>query len=100
MKKEELSWKPLKRLYGLLELDRKDISYIYLYAIFSGIITLSLPLGIQAIIGLIAGGTMSNSLYILVGIVTLGNSDYRHLKNYAISSGGNLATKNFCAFRF
>lgn len=74
MKEQELGWKPLKRLYGLLALDSKDISYIYLYAIFSGIITLSLPLGIQAIIGLIAGGTMSNSLYILVGVVTLGTA--------------------------
>jgi len=72
--KKELGWKPLKRLYGLLALDRKDISYIYLYAIFGGIITLSLPLGVQAIIGFIAGGTMSNSLYILVGIVTLGTA--------------------------
>lgn len=72
--KKELSWKPLKRLYGLLALDRKDISYIYLYAIFGGVITLSLPLGVQAIIGLIAGGTMSNALYILVGIVTLGTA--------------------------
>lgn len=70
----ESTWKPLKRLYGLLALDRKDISYIYLYAIFGGVITLSLPLGVQAIIGLIAGGTMSNSLYILVGIVTLGTA--------------------------
>ncbi|MEM6380851.1 MAG: ABC transporter transmembrane domain-containing protein, partial [Bacteroidota bacterium] len=65
------NWTPLKRLYGLLALDKKDISYIYMYAIFGGIITLSLPLGVQAIIGLIAGGTMSNALYILVGIVTL-----------------------------
>ncbi len=74
MDSKELNWKPLKRMYGLLSLDRKDISYIYLYAIFGGIITLSLPLGVQAIIGLIAGGTMSNSLYILVGIVTLGTA--------------------------
>ena len=67
-------WKPLQRFYGLLALDKKDISYIYLYAIFGGIITLSLPLGIQAIIGLIAGGAISNSLYILVGVVTLGTA--------------------------
>lgn len=67
-------WKPLKRFYGLLSLDSKDITYIYLYAIFGGLITLSLPLGIQAIIGLIAGGTMSNALYVLVGIVTIGTA--------------------------
>ena len=67
-------WTPLKRFFKLLALDRKDISYVYLYAIFSGIITLTIPLGVQAIIGLIAGGTMSYALYVLVGIVTVGTA--------------------------
>ncbi|MEM9917476.1 MAG: ABC transporter ATP-binding protein [Bacteroidota bacterium] len=69
-----IGWKPLKRFFALLKPDQKDISYIYLYAIFAGLITLTLPLGIQAIIGLIAGGTMSSSLLILIAIVTLGTS--------------------------
>lgn len=64
------SIKPLKRFFRLMELDKKDIYYIYTYAIFAGLITLSLPLGIQAIIGLIAGGALSASLVILVAIVT------------------------------
>lgn len=68
------SWSPVKRFFELLKLDRKDISYIYIYAIFSGIITLSLPLGIQAIIGLIAGGSMSTSLVILILVVTVGTA--------------------------
>jgi len=63
--------RPLKRFFRLLELDRKDITYVYIYAIFSGLITLSLPLGIQAIIGLIAGGAVSASLVVLVLIVTV-----------------------------
>lgn len=67
-------WTPVKRFFKLLALDRKDISYIYLYAIFSGIITLSIPLGVQAIIGLIAGGTMSYALYVLIGVVTVGTA--------------------------
>ena len=71
---ENVSWTPVKRLFQLLKLDQKDISYIYLYAIFSGIITLSLPLGVQAIIGLIAGGSMSTSLIILILIVTVGTA--------------------------
>jgi len=102
MIKQELSWKPLKRLYGLLALDSKDISYIYLYAIFSGIITLSLPLGIQAIIGLIAGGTMSNSLYILVGIVTLGTAVTGILKIMQIVVAETLQRRIFVrsAFEF
>ena len=49
------------RFFKLLELDRKDITYIYVYAIFAGLITLSIPLGVQVIIGLIAGGALSIS---------------------------------------
>lgn len=64
-------WKPLKRFFKLLELDRRDITYIYIYAIFSGLITLGLPLGVQAIIGLIAGGSISASVVLLVLAVTL-----------------------------
>jgi hypothetical protein len=47
----------------MLELDRQDIIYVYVYAVLAGIITLSLPLGIQAIIGLIAGGSVSSALF-------------------------------------
>ena len=64
-------WSPVKRFFRLLELDKKDISYLYIYAIFSGLIALSLPLGVQAIIGLIAGGAMSASIYLLVAIITV-----------------------------
>ncbi|MEY3320872.1 MAG: hypothetical protein RLZZ417_455 [Bacteroidota bacterium] len=63
---------PFTRLLRLLELDRKDIIYVYIYAVLAGLITLSLPLGIQAIIGLIAGGSVSSALFILLGIVTVG----------------------------
>jgi len=64
--------KATKRFFKLLELDRKDISYIYLYAIFAGLITLSLPLGIQAIINLMVGGQVSSSLFLLIGIIVVG----------------------------
>jgi ABC-type bacteriocin/lantibiotic exporter with double-glycine peptidase domain len=39
---------PLKRFINLLKLDKKDIIQIFFYAIFAGIVSLSLPLGIQA----------------------------------------------------
>ncbi len=64
--------KSTQRFFKFLELDRKDISYIYLYAIFAGLITLSLPLGIQAIINLMVGGEVSSSLFLLIGIITAG----------------------------
>ncbi|MEZ4934436.1 MAG: ATP-binding cassette domain-containing protein [Saprospiraceae bacterium] len=63
---------PLQRFFKLLQLDKKEISYIYLYAIFAGLITLTLPLGIQAIIGLIIGGNVSSSWVLLIIVVTLG----------------------------
>ena len=63
---------PWNRFLGLLELDRKDIFQIFYYAIFSGIVALSLPLGIQAIINLIQGAQVSTSWVVLVILVTLG----------------------------
>lgn len=66
------TYTPIRRFFKLMQPDRKDISYIYLYAIFSGLITLSLPLGIQAIIGLIAGGAISSSWGVMIFIVTAG----------------------------
>ncbi|MFN8355400.1 MAG: ATP-binding cassette domain-containing protein [Spirosomataceae bacterium] len=64
--------KPLQRLFRLLENEKKDISYIYIYAIVTGLISLTLPLGIQAIIGLISGGLVFSSVYLLVGLVIVG----------------------------
>lgn len=61
-----------QRLLGLLALDRKDILQIFYYAIFAGLVNLSLPLGIQAIINLIQGAQVSTSWVVLVVLVTLG----------------------------
>ena len=46
---------PWQRFIKLLNLERKDIFQIFYYAIFSGLVALSLPLGIQAIVNLIQG---------------------------------------------
>ncbi|WP_298345457.1 ATP-binding cassette domain-containing protein [uncultured Algibacter sp.] len=63
---------PWQRLVGLLQLEKRDILQIFYYAIFAGIVALSLPLGIQAIINLIQGAQISTSWVVLVVIVTLG----------------------------
>ena len=63
---------PLQRFYNLLKLDRRDISQIFFYAIFAGLVSLSLPLGIQAIINLIQSGRVSISWIVLVFIVVIG----------------------------
>lgn len=63
---------PLVRFFRLLNKDRKDIIYIYVFAIFNGLITLILPLGIQAIIALITGGQISASWALLSSLVVIG----------------------------
>jgi len=63
---------PLQRLISLLRLDKKDIVQVFFYAIFAGLVSLSLPLGIQAIINLIQSGRVSISWIVLVIIVILG----------------------------
>lgn len=60
-----------QRLGGLLKLDRKDIFQIFYYAVFAGLLNMSVPLGIQAIVNLIQGGRVSTSWIILVLLVTL-----------------------------
>ncbi len=63
---------PLKRFYNLLQLDKKDVAQIFFYAIFAGLISLSLPLGIQAIINFIQSGHASVSWIVLIIIVIIG----------------------------
>ncbi len=63
---------PLKRFYNLLKLDKKDVYQILFYAAFAGLISLSLPLGIQAIINFIQSGQISISWIVLIFVVTLG----------------------------
>lgn len=63
---------PWQRLIGLLKLEKPDLLQIVYYAIFAGLVNLSLPLGIQAIINLIQGAQVSTSWVVLVILVTLG----------------------------
>ncbi|SDU06006.1 ABC-type bacteriocin/lantibiotic exporter, contains an N-terminal double-glycine peptidase domain [Polaribacter sp. Hel1_33_78] len=63
---------PWQRFVGLLILEKKDIFQIFYYAIFGGVVALSLPLGIQAIINLIQGAQISTSWVVLVIVVTFG----------------------------
>lgn len=63
---------PVSRILNLVRLERKEIGAIYFYAILGGLIQLSLPVGIQTIIGFILGATMSTSLKILIILVVGG----------------------------
>ena len=64
---------PIKRFFSLLSLDKKDIIAICTYSVFGGIIGLSIPLGVQSIINLIAMGQTTTSwlvLTLLIGLAT------------------------------
>ncbi len=63
---------PLKRFIKLLKLDKKDIYQILKYAVFAGLLDLSLPLGIQSIINLLQGAQVSTSWVVLILMVTIG----------------------------
>ena len=65
-------FRPLRRFWLLLKPDGKEIKNIYIFAIFSGFINLSLPLGIQSIINLIQGGLINTSWYVLIFLVIAG----------------------------
>jgi len=61
-----------QRLIAMLKLDRRDVLQTFYYAIYAGLVNLTLPLGIQAIINLIQGAEISASWIILVVLVTGG----------------------------
>ncbi|MFC4872948.1 peptidase domain-containing ABC transporter [Negadavirga shengliensis] len=70
--KTELVNTPLKRFFNLLRDEKKEIYSIYFYAVLNGLVSLSLPLGVQAILNFILGGRMTTSWVLLVAIVALG----------------------------
>ncbi|PCE64778.1 peptidase domain-containing ABC transporter [Sediminicola luteus] len=69
---EQKQMTPLQRLIGLLQPDKREIKQIIFYAVFAGLVALSVPLGVQAIINLIQGAQISTSWIVLVVMVTLG----------------------------
>lgn len=63
---------PGQRFWRLFWTERKEIGNIYIYAFFNGLLSLSIPLGIQAIINLIQSATASTAWVVLVFVVLLG----------------------------
>ncbi|OON70342.1 peptidase domain-containing ABC transporter [Hymenobacter sp. CRA2] len=66
------SLSPMQRLWRLLGTERRDIIYLYVYASLTGLIALSLPLGVQSVIGFISSGAVSTSLIVLILFIVLG----------------------------
>ncbi|MFL0162300.1 peptidase domain-containing ABC transporter [Aquirufa salirivi] len=63
---------PIDRISKLVMDHKKEVTSIYLFSIVSGLVNLSLPLGVQSIIGLVMGATMVTSIYVLIFFIVLG----------------------------
>ncbi len=64
----------VRRLWYLLQTEKKDIGYVYIYAIVAGLLSLTLPLGVQSIINMISGGLILSSVIVLITVVIAGTS--------------------------
>lgn len=60
---------PMERFWRLIVTESRDIYYIYIYAVVAGILSLTTPLGVQAIIGLVSGGLILEPVVVLIGFV-------------------------------
>lgn len=69
---EEGNLNPVRRLFSLLNTERKEILYILFYALLVGLVSLALPLGIQTTVELISGGVFFSSVYLMIFLVIAG----------------------------
>ncbi|MBP6038775.1 MAG: ATP-binding cassette domain-containing protein [Flavobacterium sp.] len=92
--------KPLQRFKNLILIDKQDIYQIFLYSIIAGLISLSLPLGIQSIINFIQAGKVSTSWMVLVFIVVIGVAIVGLLKIMQFRITENLQQKIFVRSSF
>ncbi len=60
---------PWLRLWRILRLEKDSVLKILFYAVFAGLVELGLPLGIQAIINIIVGGSFNASVILLTSVV-------------------------------
>lgn len=63
---------PVMRFWRYIKSEKKDIWIIYVYALVVGLIGLSLPLGIQAVIQMISGGVLYDTAILIIILVLLG----------------------------
>ena len=60
---------PGQRLWRLLGSERRHIAYLHVYAAPTGLVSLTLPLGVQSVIGFMGIGAVSTSLVVVVGFI-------------------------------
>ena len=97
---------PIERFKNLIIVDKKDIYQLLIYAVLAGLISLSIPLGIQSIINFIQAGKVSTSWIVLVFVVVIGVAFVGILKIMQFRITENIQQKIFVrssfefAFRF
>jgi ABC-type bacteriocin/lantibiotic exporter with double-glycine peptidase domain len=91
---------PIERFKNLIIIDKKDIYQLLIYAVLAGLISLSIPLGIQSIINFIQAGQVSTSWIVLVFIVVIGVAFVGILKIMQFRITENLQQKIFVRSSF
>lgn len=62
----------LGKFFNLLVSERREIFYLLAYAILVGFISLTLPLGVQSLIGFISSGQVVTSAVVLISFIVFG----------------------------
>ena len=84
---------PVQRLFKLLENFKSEIKEIYLFALLNSLVSLSLPLGLQAIIQYLITGQPSSSLYLIMVVIVLATilNGWMNIHQLNISEQGGIS---------
>ena len=63
---KQVSTTPISLVWNWVLKEKKNIQFILIYAIVSGLLSLAIPLGIQALVGTVMAGKLSSSWVIIV----------------------------------
>lgn len=91
---------PFTRLLEWLRLEHEHVVHVYVYAIFAGLFSLTLPLGVQAIVGLISGGLLLQPVILLIGFVIIGTLIHGALQVLQLSVVERIQQRLFARMAF
>ncbi len=98
--KKNTSVQVVQRFFTLLNLDRKEVQKLYFYAVFYGLLTLILPIGVQSVIQLIQSGRPSTSYYLVVVLVLVSIIVAGYIQLLQLRLVENLQRKIFVRYAF
>lgn len=91
---------PYQRLRQILKPNSKEIYQVYVFALIKGLIALSLPLGIQSIINLIQGGSVSTSWIVLSVLIAVAIAFNGYLQLFQMRIMENIQQQIFARAAF